>query len=67
MPILSLHQIIQEWYIGFKHMISSDTTLYFVSDGRECEGLGYFGWVIVTSMDILVTNKGQAKGILEQI
>ena len=34
--------------------------LYFVSDGGKTDGLGYFGWVIATEMEILVKHKGHA-------
>eukprot|EP00957_Ditylum_brightwellii_P142908 10888641-Ditylum_brightwellii.AAC.1 len=60
------HEILQSLEYHFDeddilHMISSNIKVYFVSNSKEHEGVEYFGWVIVTSMDILVTNKGQAK------
>eukprot|EP00957_Ditylum_brightwellii_P188876 14377307-Ditylum_brightwellii.AAC.1 len=43
-----------------KELLQDNIHLFLVSDGGEIYELGYFGWVIGTHMDVLVTNKGHA-------
>eukprot|EP00957_Ditylum_brightwellii_P082282 6256238-Ditylum_brightwellii.AAC.1 len=41
----------------------STEQLYFVTDGGETNGVGYYGWVIATMCGILVEGKGHATGL----
>ena len=40
--------------------LQDEQQIYLVSDGGEENGLGYYGWVIVTENQILVKHKGHA-------
>eukprot|EP00957_Ditylum_brightwellii_P211821 15366640-Ditylum_brightwellii.AAC.1 len=48
------------------HMVLNDEiTLFLVPDGGTENGYGYFGWVIVSHMDILAQHSGHAAGNLD--
>eukprot|EP00957_Ditylum_brightwellii_P146701 11167084-Ditylum_brightwellii.AAC.1 len=37
--------------------LQSDEAIYFVTDGGETNGIGYYGWVIANVLEILVESK----------
>eukprot|EP00957_Ditylum_brightwellii_P204667 15340346-Ditylum_brightwellii.AAC.1 len=45
-----------------KELSQDNIQLFLVSDGGEIDGLGYFGWVIGTHMDVQVKHKGHIPG-----
>jgi hypothetical protein len=45
------------------NILQSKETIYFVMDGRETDGIGYFGWVISMALEIVVESKGHAPGL----
>eukprot|EP00957_Ditylum_brightwellii_P045033 3416336-Ditylum_brightwellii.AAC.1 len=49
------------------NLLEENTPTYLVTDGGVKDSIGYYGWVIVTVMEIVCEAKGHAPGPLKQM
>eukprot|EP00957_Ditylum_brightwellii_P031002 2349199-Ditylum_brightwellii.AAC.1 len=50
-----------------QNLLKENTPIYLVTDGGVKDSIGYYGWVIVTVIEIVWEAKGHAPGSLKQM